>query len=152
MSIFQSLKSYSCLSAGVNTLAILKLLDMKIGKAHLQGYSLSGGTPGDPAANGGAGAVGTGQAQAKDGAIFLGNNFRLGEADIENQSPKTTNWNMSKGTDTGSFDTTLRLYPEFRFNGGIMTGIVIAIPALTRVVINFDILSYNKTKFMDLAS
>jgi hypothetical protein len=135
---------------GVNTLAQLKSLALgsavDLHSYHMQGYVLSGGTPG----NTGTGAPGTGQTETASDKIFLGNNFQLGKSDIAGVSPQVKQFTLSKMTDGGTFDTTIRQSSKWRFIGGGFTGIIINLPALTGLVMNFDIAAYSNTKLMDV--
>jgi hypothetical protein len=134
---------------GVNTLAQLKSLALgsavDLHSYHMQGYVLSGGTPG----NTGTGAPGTGQTETASDKIFLGNNFQLGKSDIAGVSPEVKQFTLSKETTGSTFDTTIRQSSKWRFIGGGFTGIIINLPALTGLVMNFDIAAYSNSKFMD---
>lgn len=105
---------------------------------HLQSATLSGGTPGDPAGNGGIGTPGTGQSVADNDRFFTsGGSVQTVEGSILNNSPATNRLPLQMMTNSSTFSTYIRLLEDYRFNIGGYTGLLVTLPGLTQLAMSF---------------
>jgi hypothetical protein len=105
---------------------------------HLQSASLSGGTPGDPAGNGGAGTPGTGQTITDNDRFFTsGGSVQTVEGSLLNNSPATNRLPLQMMTDSGTFSTYIRLLNDYRYIFGGYTGLLVTLPGLTQLALSF---------------